>query len=305
VPDRLADRLLAVLNVSLIGEIAGFLGKRFSTSSVFPWLLQASVMAYAGSVFVLVWKLGVLHRPAESDRSVKFLRAAYAWLVVSLLMLILLPAYLAGTGQDFSHAYSGATRHAITVGFVSLMIVGVASKVVPTLNGVPAAALPRLWAPFVLLNVGCAMRVLFQTLTDFTGSAFPVAGVSGLLEVTGLALWGVHIARVMAGRYRFAAEAIDASGAPTEALPAHIVGWLTQVAPETIEVFAGMGFTPIRNKLVRETVARTITIRRACALKQVDEQELITRLNDALAHRAAVARRAIVPIEFVGRLSKA
>jgi hypothetical protein len=40
-----------------------------------------------------------------------------------------------------SHAFYGATRHAITVGFISLMIVGVSSKVVPTLNGVDVKTL--------------------------------------------------------------------------------------------------------------------------------------------------------------------
>jgi hypothetical protein len=305
VPERLADGLLVVLNLAVAGEIAGFLGRRFSSAVVFPWLLEASVIALAVAAGVLTWSLGILHRPAERDRSVKFLRAAYAWLAVSLVMLIAFPLYLAGTGLVFSHAYFGATRHAITVGFVSLMIVGVASKVVPTLNGVPAAALPRLWVPFVLLNAGCAMRVFFQTLTDFTPVAFPVAGVSGVLEVTGLAIWGLHVARVMAGRFRFAIEAVSESGAPAEARHDHVVGWLTAVAPETIEVFERMGFTAITNRLLRETVARTVTIRQACSLKGIDEGELITRLNEALARRAAAARRPFVPVEFVKKIAKA
>ena len=53
---------------------------------------------------------------------------------------MLLPAFAADSEAvqiGFSHAYYGAIRHAITVGFVSLMIVGVASKVTPTLNGIP------------------------------------------------------------------------------------------------------------------------------------------------------------------------
>src|SRR5262249_18297911 len=116
------------------------------------------------------------------------------------------------TRLGFSHAYYGAVRHAITVGFVSLMIVGVAAKVVPTLNGLDVRALPGQWLPVVLLNTGCALRVGAQTLTDFTGSSFPVAGVSGLLEVTGLAVWGVHLWRIMAGRVRTPAPGEGAAG---------------------------------------------------------------------------------------------
>ena len=63
------------------------------------------------------------------------------------------------------------------------MIVGVAAKVVPTLNGVDGRRLSRAVGAVLLINAGCLLRVGGQTLTDFTPSAFPVAGVSGLLEV--------------------------------------------------------------------------------------------------------------------------
>src|SRR5262249_23281390 len=148
----------------------------------------------------------------------------------SLAMLVLLPAYQfallpslapdgAATRLGFSHAYYGAVRHAITVGFISLMIMGVAARGVPTLNGVDGRRLPRPWGPFLLLNAGCSLRVFGQTLTDFTATAFPVAGVSGLLEVTALALWGAHLWSVMAGRpsYRRPATAAYVPGAPIEA----------------------------------------------------------------------------------------
>jgi hypothetical protein len=49
------------------------------------------------------------------------------------------------------------------------MVVGVAAKVVPTLNGVDVRALRPLWLPFVLLNLGCLLRVTAQTLTDPPG----------------------------------------------------------------------------------------------------------------------------------------
>ena len=126
-------------------------------------------------------------------------------------MLVLLPVYQYGllprlapesaaAQIGFSHAYYGSIRHAITVGFISLMIVGMAAKVVPTLSGIDVHALPGLWLPFVLVNLGCALRVTMQTLTDFTPAAFPIAGASGVLEITGLAIWGGHVWRVMSSR---------------------------------------------------------------------------------------------------------
>lgn len=38
--------------------------------------------------------------------------------------------------QGFAHAYMGAHRHAFTVGFISMMIMGVAARVVPILAGI-------------------------------------------------------------------------------------------------------------------------------------------------------------------------
>ncbi len=61
--------------------------------------------------------------------------------------------------------------------------------------------LRSLWMPFLLVNTGCFMRVFFQIGTDFADWAYPVAGVSGLLEVTGIGIWGLHLWRIMAGRH--------------------------------------------------------------------------------------------------------
>ena len=61
----------------------------------------------------------------------------------------------------------GSHRHAFTVGFISMMILGVSSRVVPILAGVDSKRMNSLWAPFILLNLGCVGRVLLQVLTDF------------------------------------------------------------------------------------------------------------------------------------------
>jgi len=61
----------------------------------------------------------------------------------------------------------GSHRHAFTVGFISMMTLGVSSRVVPILAGIDSKLMNSLWAPFFLLNVGCACRVLLQVLTDF------------------------------------------------------------------------------------------------------------------------------------------
>jgi hypothetical protein len=248
----------------------------------------------AAAVVALLWNWRIFTRPGEPDRSLKFIRAGYVWLLISLGMLVLLPAYQfvllprlapsgAATTAGFSHAYYGAIRHAITVGFISLMIVGVASRVVPTLNGVEGRRLTPLWSVFLLLNAGCALRVVTQTLTDVTPHAFVVAGASGLLEVTGLALWGVHLWSVMAGyaRERGAAEESEPYVLGSSLTAGCRVGEVLDAYPALLDTFRGLGFRPLANPLLRRTVARRVTIGQACRHLGLDEVEVLANLNRA------------------------
>jgi hypothetical protein len=54
--------------------------------------------------------------------------------------------------------------------------------------------------PFILINLGCAGRVVFQVLTDFAPSvAFPLVGSTGFIEFAALLWWGVALWRTMNG----------------------------------------------------------------------------------------------------------
>jgi hypothetical protein len=302
---RLSRTALVLLNLAVVGECLGLI-LMGSRGHAWAALWYGSALVVAGTVLALVRGIGVFGPVAEPDRSLKFIRAAYAWLPASLTMLVLLPLYQRGllahwapdsaaASTGFSHAYYGAVRHAITVGFISLMIVGVAAKVVPTLNGVDVRRLAALWAPFVLINAGCALRVLAQTATDFTPRAFGVAGVSGVLEVTGLALWGVHLWRVMAGRARLrGAGAAAPAVIPGETiLAAHRVGDVLDRYPALLDTFVAFGFTALAKPLLRRTLAPLVSVEQACRRQGVDVAQLLAALNRA---RAAGECRHALPL---------
>jgi NnrS protein len=170
---------------------------RWAAGLYLGWILLA-----VGSVAV-VWPWRLWRAPARNGRSAAFVRVAYAWLAVSMAMLLLLPAYRAASGLPFSHAYYGAIRHAVTVGFVSQMIVGVSTLVVP-LSPRNATLRPIL----VLLNLGCFLRVSLQVLSDWTPQAFRVIGMSGVLELGALLLWAGVLFRGLVGRVPRPAEAL-------------------------------------------------------------------------------------------------
>jgi Domain of unknown function (DUF1858)/NnrS protein len=285
---------LAPLTAAVAGEALFFMLFRTTGQYFYAGLMYACMVTIAVSVVVLTrgWWTHLWGRPAgvpeeiasdRKDRSFKFIQAAYAWLYLSLGMLLFVPFYNRITGQAFSHAFYGATRHAITVGFISMMILGVAAKVVPVLNGVDARALSRLWLPFILVNTGCLLRVSTQILTDLAPGAFSVVGLSGVLEVTGIAVWGIGLYRVM-NRTSSANERVGTQPSrPVSVDGEDQPGLIVDAAPELLKVFAQFGFGALQNPLLRRTLARQITIRRACRMHGVDEKELLAALNAALS----------------------
>src|SRR5262249_49615372 len=85
----------ACLNAALPGAAGGPPLLRVE-GHAWAGLWYASVLLLTGSAAVLVWGWRIFSAPRSPDRSLKFLRAAYGWLFVSLGMLVLLPAYQYG-----------------------------------------------------------------------------------------------------------------------------------------------------------------------------------------------------------------
>jgi len=121
------------------------------------------------------------------------------------------------------------------------------------------------------------------------GPAYPVMGVSGTLEVAGLAIWGVHLWRLMGRR---PASVPAAPAAPPARITADLrVADIAEWYPALLEVFDRFGFKELRNPLLRRTLARRVTVRMACDLRHVPEDRFLEALNDALASPADIAAK--------------
>jgi len=192
--------LNAALIIGAVSFIAGMIGHNH-------WLLMVQWLTTIALLVIAIgtprqYRLFKAVARDKSDRGLKFIRAAYVWFIIATAMLVFVPIYnfgiympLTGSNVPFSHAFFGAYRHAITVGFIMMMIVGVSSKVVPTLSGVDIRRAASLWPTFILLNLGNMMRVGFQIATDYTHSAYSIMGLSGFIEVVGLTLWAYELVR--------------------------------------------------------------------------------------------------------------
>lgn len=220
VDERRARRLFWPLQLAVLAEAALFPLAMTTRAPALFVAFWGSTVGFA--VCAALAALGL--RACERPRSVlprlsplAFVRAAHVWLLISLGMLVAGPWWSRLLGVPFSHAWHGATRHAITVGFVSSMMIGVASRLV--LRPGAFAALPA--TPFVLLQLGCALRVTQQVLTDLAPSAFLPAGASGMLEVAALVGWASWVVPRLRGAERAfaAARSAFAEAAPTPSRP--------------------------------------------------------------------------------------
>lgn len=198
-PARSAQNLLFVLmNGSLLLDIVCYFLLLTTRNIYFGFGLEAAYLLMAIWPMVLARQLGIFSTPSQPDRTFKFVRAACVWVIMACAMLPFFLVYGIFTRQIFAHAFMGSHRHAYTVGFISLMIMGVSSRVTPILSGIDARRLSSLWGPFLLINVGCAGRVILQILTDFIPSiAYPLVGSTGFIELVALIWWGTELWRVM------------------------------------------------------------------------------------------------------------
>jgi hypothetical protein len=187
-----------LINGSLILNLVSYASLLMSHQFYLAIGLEVAYWLMPIWAILLARQIGVFRKPSQPDRTFKFVRAAYIWLLVSCVMMPFSPLYGVLTHQAFAHAYMGSQRHAFTVGFVSLMIMGVSSRVVPILAGVDSKRMNSLWVPFILINLGCSGRVLLQVLTDFVPAvAYPLLGLTGFVEFTALLWWGVELWRAM------------------------------------------------------------------------------------------------------------
>lgn len=280
VPRRTSTKVLWLWNVSVAGNIVAYSFLVRTKLPIWGIALELSILGLLASAAILVRAFGVFTVRIERDRSLPFIKAAWAWGLVALVLFALMPVYTAFQGVVFSHAYFGGYRHAFTVGFISLMILGVSSKIVPVLGGLSPSQVSTLRATFWLVNIGNAMRVVFQILTDSYAWAYPVMAVSAWVEVTGLAIWAIDLWRAMSRRPQTATSC--------KRVPLTVSARVADVAaayPETIPVFLQFGFTMITNPVMRQTVARSVTLEQACRLRHVDAQALTAALQTAVTER--------------------
>ena len=120
-----------------------------------------------------------------------FVRLAYGWAVVGAALGVWAAFTLDDTG------ITGASRHALTVGFIAMMVFCVGQRILPAFSGMRLLWSTRLmFAGLALLMIGCALRVLSEVLAyrNYFAPAWHWLPISAIIELTAITLFAINIA---------------------------------------------------------------------------------------------------------------
>lgn len=284
-----------LLNVSILSRVASLFLR--DTYPLFETIFLAAGCLEGLAVLLFFYNLR-LHRIGEIESGMprkefrKFIKASLFWFFLAESALLYFNVNEFYTGAEMSYAMFGAYRHAIFVGFITMMIVGCASKMIPMSLGQQLYSYRALFWTFVLLNTGSVLRVTCQPLAvDYEmNSLFLPMGISGFLEYGALFLFGYNVWKTVGQRQ--VQEGKGTTERITKVTPETNVYQLVTQHPQTLDVLVNRGFKQLRNPVLLNTVARTVNIGTAVTIHTTDLGSLLEELNEAIGKKNSHAQDA-------------
>jgi hypothetical protein len=169
-----------------------------------PARIAGAMLMLVAAVTYVVGMNGLVGAPSRpiygvDPRGHVLIRAAFFWLLAGLAMILVEQAW----PRELPHAYAGAWRHALTVGFVTTLILGVGHRLLPVFMRQPLASHRLMLVSAAFILVGNAARVTLELLTMGNWSwAFRLMGMTGILELAALTLFLINLALTVFNRRR-------------------------------------------------------------------------------------------------------
>jgi hypothetical protein len=268
--------MLAVMNVGLLASAVGF-------------------TLFVAAARVLTRRV----QPADDDPVPAF--GARAAFVAGLLFAALAGLYggMSLTGHIPPSALYDGARHALGLGFITMLIFSMGRRMLPVFDGAALRWTSASTAGLVLICVGLVMRELQVVVFLFHWpELLRVSGMSGLVAATGVCLCGGGLLATLSRRRRAerdtGAGCEPANGAnaglPFLLGPESTIAAILRAFPAALPVLLAEGFTPLANPVARQTIARVTTLRSACALTGRDLDAVLARLRAACPESPASRR---------------
>lgn len=196
-PPARAGRLFTGAATWLTGVVALVAGW-----SIGAWLLLGGLSLI--TIALGVFGRSIAHQPLAGPARLTRLavRSAFAWAFTGVALIV-----IAQVGRGSDALMISAARHALGLGFVTMMIYGVGSRALPAFLG------RRLWsdrlqlATIALTDLAVVLRVGIQSIGATEPMANAAVGLSGLIAYAALVAFAINVARTVHGPARPAMRA--------------------------------------------------------------------------------------------------
>ena len=173
-----------------------------AVTTMFGWVGPSAALWLSVAV-VAVIGLHVFEKPVQPAKAQGihpsfpvFLRFAYGWLLIA----GLLGLWAALGPMTAIIGLSGASRHALTVGFIAGMILTIGPRILPAFSGMKKLYSPNLMLlTLALLEIGCTLRVSGELLAypGWLSLAWAWLPFSAAVEITAFVIFAYNILRTL------------------------------------------------------------------------------------------------------------
>ena len=266
-PDHLAARWLCP---ALVLVVLSALTLRF-------WITDILALA---TTLAALYALRIFHTPARPAKLIYvykryplFIRLSYGWLVAAAGLGVLADVFPQITGLG------GASRHALTVGFIATLIFALAPRMLPAFLGGRELYSPRLMATSLwLLTGGCLLRVSSEAIAYTSSSSavvWSVLPVSAFIELSAVLVFAINMALTL----RQAPPAWLEPDSVSAELPLY---WFVTSFPRTRVLLIEAGLATLTR--VKDP-PRTLSLRAAAVADGVEIDKLLQILSQFFARR--------------------
>ena len=194
-----------------------------------------------------------------------FVRLAYVWLGVGAMLGLLADLFPSVTGLG------GASRHAVTVGFIATLVFAIGQRILPSfLNGRELYSLGLMGASLWILNLGCLLRVSTESVAYSAGGiAWKLLPFSAFLELAAVLLFIANIGLTVA-------HPMLVWFGPEGVKPTLTLYWCISSFPNTRRILIDAGLKTLARA---KGVPRTLTLAEAACADNASIERIVSDLR--------------------------
>lgn len=170
----------------------------------------------------------------------------------------------------------GASRHAVTVGFIAPLVFAIGQRILPSfLNGRELYSLGLMGASLWVLNLGCLLRVSTESVAYSSGGiAWKLLPFSALLELAAVLFFVTNIGLTLAHPTLiwFGSEGVK---------PTLTLYWCVTSFPGTRRILIDAGLKTLARA---EEIPRTLTLAEAAQADAANIERILSELRSFFSH---------------------